>query len=1166
VTGRSSSLVVEWTPPTIDGGDALTGYRLVATAGSLSQSTAAPPTAGEATIDGLENGTTYSLSLSARSKAGTSAAAQSSGTPAAPYAPGQPGGFQVAADGSGGLSVTWTAPVDDGGDTVIRYVVADQQEVAGSDGSWTTTGPVTRTDVPADTTTARLADVQAEGFYSVSVSAVSDAGTGTAVTTETPVSPTTKLAPGAVALTTATMNALRSDNSGTLVWDAPVPAQVSSVSAGKVLVGTVSAAAPNGLLVKVMSTSRATNGDVTMRTVAAQLSDAVSDYSLSQTNLFSSRAAPKFIPESPGVRLEPASSGSNPSYSLAVNLSLGDDSFSGSLTLEPSFSADFQIDQGVLDVPDGLGMGVSASVTGILAGSLSISKSVKWKITTITLPDIPLPGLPIVLEPEIPIVLTLSGAASLSISATMTVGASGSWNSSHPLTLNTKNLSRGPQLVAGPLPGLGVSDSVTATLAMEPEVEIDGVTGPEIQAGLALKVQLNFDPPPGKPFLQVTPSIVLKVGWDVDLALGPIQYADHLLVTLATLSFSGFTIEAPPAAHLTITPSNPVVKPGTSLQLKATSSDKSSHSPVTWTLMGAVSGDSISKAGLLKVVKPAGRTLRILGLDGSGASGAIIVDVAGAGDPPADLGSDLDTKGTGVTLSWRRPSSTGDAPLSSYTVVTDPPTRTLTLGPSATGTEVQGLSFGETYDVSVYDSNTAGLTSSPASVLVATPSRGAIASAASSKARLPSDAAAFPDVLLPATACMKNGTCIAVGSYDVTSGGQHGQRALIETISNGSETPLAAPVPSNALKDSSYLDAVSCPGATTCVATGSYQDTSTHTEHLVETLENGRWKPGELPFAKGAVPVLGAFFDDALSCPKSEACVDLTFECVTAGLTHPGLLVETEVNGAWTAAAASIPYRKDVGCLQNDTLYDLSCPTTRFCVTTGNAAFGQNFLDVFAAKRWTVSAPLAPPSMTDPSIGSIACGAAGSCVAVGQSSSASDTGEVVPLVDSYAGGSWTASNPPVPSNVDAYGEIGWLNAVDCPTAANCYAFGEYIAGSQYQGLVESLVGGTWSPAEAAVPDPGEGEFQAFEATCLGLGSCVAVSVGYNGEPFIVALAGTTVETISSSLPSGSSTSAQQANFGSVACSSAGTCLAAGSYEDSAEDLEGLIQTLGIAGA
>ncbi len=69
VTSGVASLVVDWTPPTDAGGSPITGYRLVATpigpGSPVTLSPDAPAGATSATIPGLVNGTTYSVTVAA---------------------------------------------------------------------------------------------------------------------------------------------------------------------------------------------------------------------------------------------------------------------------------------------------------------------------------------------------------------------------------------------------------------------------------------------------------------------------------------------------------------------------------------------------------------------------------------------------------------------------------------------------------------------------------------------------------------------------------------------------------------------------------------------------------------------------------------------------------------------------------------------------------------------------------------------------------------------------------------------------------------------------------------------------------------------------------------------------------------------------------------------
>src|SRR6266550_2700429 len=121
VTARDQSLVVAWSLSALTGGDPLAGYTLSATAGSQAVTIHPGPAATKAVIPGLADGTTYQVSLSAHSTAGTSASVHGSGTPSPPYSPGQPLNLQVTPTASGGLAVSWQAPVNNGGDAITDY-------------------------------------------------------------------------------------------------------------------------------------------------------------------------------------------------------------------------------------------------------------------------------------------------------------------------------------------------------------------------------------------------------------------------------------------------------------------------------------------------------------------------------------------------------------------------------------------------------------------------------------------------------------------------------------------------------------------------------------------------------------------------------------------------------------------------------------------------------------------------------------------------------------------------------------------------------------------------------------------------------------------------------------------------------------------------------------
>ena len=149
------------------------------------------------------------------------------------------------------------------------------------------------------------------------------------------------------------------------------------------------------------------------------------------------------VPARAGVSVQRPHDGVSGAFAIDMELSSGNYSFDGSLTIDPEFDMSFNIHQGFAGIPDGVSASVSAALTGTLSGTVSVNGTIKWTVATLYLPAIVVPvgPVPLVLRPEVPIELQLKGEMSLSFSASMTVGAALSWSSSDPLSLDTQNLS-----------------------------------------------------------------------------------------------------------------------------------------------------------------------------------------------------------------------------------------------------------------------------------------------------------------------------------------------------------------------------------------------------------------------------------------------------------------------------------------------------------------------------------------------------------------------------------------------------------------------------------------------------------------------------------------------------------------------------------------------------
>ena len=731
VFARAGALAVSWTPPGNNGGKPLTGYSLTATASGTKVTVTAGASATSATISGLTDGTAYSLALTASNSIGASAAATGTGTPAAAHPPAGPGQVTASPDGTGAITVSWASPADDGGDALTGFTITWQQVVPATSGNGYVPAPGSSPQTTAAGESATMVSLQAADFtpaaalYNITVAAQNAVGTGPATATASPVAPVTAVSAHTVALSAATMSALSSDtpssdgSGSVLVWPTPAPGQVTRLTAGQVLVASPAAAAPDGLLDTVASVSTDSTGDVTVTTTAAALTDVFTSLAVATTtNPLASaprgaaapKAAARFVPAAAGIRdlnRVPAAT-----VSYADTLSLGFDyavgtttgaSVSGELDLTPDLSLTLGLDHGFAGVPDGVSLSASASDTVTDTITVSARTQFSWTLGEIDgAPiDIQIGPVPLVIVPKIPVTLSVSGKIGLRVQASVTIGASLSWDSRHASTLTTSDISTAPTITAGPLPGLTTTGQLVARLSVQPQLGIYDAAGPNIQGDALLTGLVDLNPPPGGVYLSVTPSLQLLAGLDVDL----LKVHKSFEVTLATKTFEAFQILKPPGATLTISPASPHVLPGHTVQFTATRSDGATGHPITWTLTGAA-GDTISSRGLFTAVGPPGRTVTVYATDNTGATGLATVTIGTPFDPVSDLQAAQDATDLGAQVTWNAPTSTGGSAIKDYviTVSNGVPAQTTT----STSANLTGLHPGISYTITVYPVNTGG--------------------------------------------------------------------------------------------------------------------------------------------------------------------------------------------------------------------------------------------------------------------------------------------------------------------------------------------------------------------------------------------------------------------------------------------------------------------------
>jgi hypothetical protein len=408
--------------------------------------------------------------------------------------------------------------------------------------------------------------------------------------------------------------------------------------------------------------------------------------------------------------------------------------------------------------------------------------------------------------------------------------------------------------------------------------------------------------------------------------------------------------------------------------------------------------------------------------------------------------------------------------------------------------------------------------------------------------------------------CVAVGSCIGVGDYQIPGGAE----ALIEELSDGSWSPVAAPMPAD-LGLGSVLSSVTCPEAGWCVAVGSADDGNGNDQALIETLSQGIWTATEAPLPAEPVGISSSSFSSLsdVSCPSAGWCVaDGSFAAGNAA----GGLIETLSQGTWSATAApSLPHSDDA------LLGDVSCAVAGSCVTVGSVNGPGNvyegLIETLSGGTWTPTpAPLPANAAvgSGSALGEVDCPADGSCVALGTTDvNGTESGEEV---ETLSEGSWSSAEAPLPGDANADPDLS-LEGLACAAVGSCVAIGNYLnASGGLEGFMESLTQGSWSATTEPLPagaSPSSGPTTLIELTCPAVGSCVAVGsyTDANGDNLglIEAQSGDTWTPTLAPLPPNAS--APDGFFLTVDCPATDFCVAAGLYQDADNDNPGFIATL-----
>jgi hypothetical protein len=385
----------------------------------------------------------------------------------------------------------------------------------------------------------------------------------------------------------------------------------------------------------------------------------------------------------------------------------------------------------------------------------------------------------------------------------------------------------------------------------------------------------------------------------------------------------------------------------------------------------------------------------------------------------------------------------------------------------------------------------------------------------------------LPGGQIRSMSCLSATSCVAVGSFVNSSG-------ITDTLAeawNGKSwhkqtTPSIASDTVPAV--SPALTGVSCPVAGFCEAVGAYSVPGTNASVILAESWNGAaWTIQPVPYPSGSSSAILS----SVSCTSATFCEAAGFADNSSGTQVA--LAETWNGTVWTAQSVPVP-AGDTSTILNS----VSCTSATFCAVMGFSPGSSAFADMWNGTSWSLQA-------TSGGGGRVSCVSPSFCLAVNGTGA---TGSAI-----WNGSSWT----PQPLQGPAGAVYTTFGALSCSSAQACEVVGYYSDNSSTTAgpsLAEVWNGTSW--AAQPTPNPAGSAFTALSAvSCVSAAFCEAggfsqsdvnspnleaLAEGWNGDAWALQAAAT---------PPGATSNA----LNGVSCVSAAFCEAVGSATDSSSN-------------
>lgn len=384
---------------------------------------------------------------------------------------------------------------------------------------------------------------------------------------------------------------------------------------------------------------------------------------------------------------------------------------------------------------------------------------------------------------------------------------------------------------------------------------------------------------------------------------------------------------------------------------------------------------------------------------------------------------------------------------------------------------------------------------------------------------------------LDGVSCSAATACIAVGDYINSAG----DVLTLAEVWNGTAWSIqTTPNPAGAL--GSGLSAISCASATSCVAVGDYNNGAGVSEVLAEAWDGTSWTIQTTPDPAGATDS-GLF---GVSCASARACSAVGSYEGTDG-------TELTLAEAWNGTSWSLQTSPNPAGATATNLAGVSCSSPSFCVAVGyyvtSAGMGLPLVEGWGGARWAIQTFPVPSSASGGQLYGVSCVSAKSCSAAGGYSDSAGTG--LTLAGAWNGTSWSDQTTPVVAGATN----SLLAAVSCASATGCLAVGNDTdsAGSNLPMTLAQVWNGTSWSTQTTRDQAGAVTSNLRAISCSAATVCTAVGYYTEGQGATLTLAdarhGSSWSVVASPNPVGS----VDAEFSGVSCSAAAACTAVGDY-------------------